>query len=114
MGRRTRFVAAVAAVLTTIGIMTPGAALALPDPAPADITAVASIVKSASVDEVQPGDTFTYTLSMGCSSITDVGCRDAVTTDTVPAPFVVVDAVVGTGVNDADAPLIDGNTVTVR
>lgn len=101
-------------MLTTIGIMTPGAALALPDPAPADITAVASIVKSASVDEVQPGDTFTYTLSMGCSSITDVGCRDAVTTDTVPAPFVVVDAVVGTGVNDADAPLIDGNTVTVR
>ena len=77
----------VVAVLTASLAISP-AALAAPviaDPAPADVTAVASLAKEASVAQVAPGDTFTYTLTVGCSSITDLGCRDAVLTDVVPA-----------------------------
>lgn len=105
----------VVAVLTASLAISP-AALAAPviaDPAPTDVTAVASLAKEASVAQVAPGDTFTYTLTVGCSSITDLGCRDAVLTDVVPAPFVVVGAVVGAGVNTALEPVISGNTVTV-
>ncbi|WP_164743466.1 DUF5979 domain-containing protein [Microbacterium sulfonylureivorans] len=106
---------AVAAMLTLSLAVSPTAFAApvLPDPAPGDVTAVASLTKDASVDVIAPGETFTYTLTVGCSSITDVGCRDAVLTDVVPAPFVVVDAVVGAGVNTALEPAISGNTVTV-
>ena len=81
----------VVAVLTASLAISP-AALAAPviaDPAPVDVTAVASLAKEASAAQVAPGDTFTYTLTVGCSSITDLGCRDAVLTDVVPAPFVV-------------------------
>ncbi|WP_194410134.1 DUF5979 domain-containing protein [Microbacterium cremeum] len=106
-------IAALAIAVTTL--TTPGAAAApvLPDPAPGDITAVATLDKTASVTEIAPGETFTYTLTVGCSAITDLGCRGAVLSDVVPAPFVVVDAVVGAGANTAAAPVIDGNSVTV-
>ena len=67
----------------------------------------------ASVEQIAPGETFTYTLTVGCSAITDLGCRGAVLNDVVPAPFVVIDAVVGAGVNTAAAPVIAGNSVTV-
>jgi hypothetical protein len=89
-------------------------AVALPDPDPADVTAVATLQKEASATTVAPGETFTYTLTIGCSSITDNGCRDAVLSDVVPAPFEIVDVVVGGGVNTADPPIIDGNNVTVN
>lgn len=112
--------ARVAAAITVLAVasatmVAPAAAAApvLPDPQPTDITAVATLDKTASVTEVAPGQTFTYTLTVGCSAITDLGCRGAVLTDVVPAPFVVVEAVVGAGVNSAAEPVVDGNTVTV-
>lgn len=89
------------------------AAPVLPDPEPGAVTAIASLEKTASVETVAPGETFTYTLTVGCSSITDTGCRNAVLTDVVPAPFEVVDAVVGGGVNTAAEPVIAGTTVGV-
>ncbi|MCL2455753.1 MAG: DUF11 domain-containing protein [Micrococcales bacterium] len=96
-----------------LGALVPSAVQALPDPAPQDVTAVATLTKTASVTTVAPGDTFTYTLTIGCSSITDHGCRGAVLTDVVPAPFEVIGAVVGTGSNTAADPAISGSTVTV-
>ncbi len=105
---------ALAAVATVIGVLAPTAALALPDPAPGDVTSLATLDKTASVSTVSPGETFTYTLTIGCSAITDLGCRGAVLSDTVPAPFVLVDATVGGGVNTAAPPVISGNTVTVN
>ncbi|MFF2487065.1 DUF5979 domain-containing protein [Microbacterium sp. NPDC058062] len=113
---RSRIAAAVTILAVAAATLIAPAAVAapiLPDPQPADITAVATLDKSASVTEVAPGETFTYTLTVGCSAITDLGCRGAVLTDVVPAPFVVVEAVVGGGVNTAAEPVIDGNTVTV-
>ena len=110
-------IAAAAAVLAVAAttLVAPAAAAApiLPDPDPAAITAVATLDKTASVTEVAPGETFTYTLTVGCSAITDLGCRGAVLNDVVPAPFVVVEAVVGGGVNTTAEPVISGNTVTV-
>jgi hypothetical protein len=105
--------AAISLIITLLGTSAAAAVPIVPDPEPAAVTAVASLQKDASVTTVAPGDTFTYTLTVGCSSITDLGCRDAVLSDTVPAPFVVVDAVVGAGVNTALEPVISGNTVTV-
>lgn len=114
--KRLRAGAAIAVLALAISLAAAPTAVAAPviaDPAPADVTAVASLSKEASVAEVAPGETFTYTLTVGCSSITDLGCKDAVLTDVVPAPFEVVDAVVGAGVNTALEPAISGNTVTV-
>ncbi|ANJ28317.1 hypothetical protein ATC03_18010 [Agromyces aureus] len=97
-----------------LGIGAAVPASALPEPAPVDITAVATLEKSTSETEVVPGEPFTYTLTMGCSSITDAGCRGAVLSDTVPAPFQLVGATVGSGANTAADPVISGNSVTVN
>lgn len=112
--RRSGWIAGAAALATVLAVIAPQSALALADPAPGDITAVATLDKTTSATEVQPGQTFTYTLTVGCSAITDVGCRDAVLSDTVPAPFVLVNAVVGGGANTAAPPVISGNSVTVN
>ncbi len=109
----TALVAALAVTITTFASPAAIAAPLLPDPAPGDITAVATLTKNASVTQVAPGETFTYTLTVGCSAITDLGCRGAVLNDVVPAPFVLVDAVVGAGINTAAAPVKSGNSVTV-
>lgn len=106
-----RILVLLAAVLVSSVGLVPVAAL--PDPPPADVSATATLAKEASESEVVPGETFTYTLTLGCSSITDNGCRGAVLGDVVPAPFEVVGATVGGGVNTADDPVIDGNSVTV-
>ncbi|KRA25126.1 hypothetical protein ASD65_12340 [Microbacterium sp. Root61] len=114
--RRFKATAAVAAFTIAITSLVAPAAVAapvLPPPVPAAVTSVASLTKTASVDEIAPGDTFTYTLTVGCSAITDVGCRGAVLTDDVPAPFVLVSATVGAGANTASAPVINGNSVRV-
>ena len=113
---RSRIAAAVTILAVAAATLIAPAAVAapiLPDPQAGDITAVATLDKTASVTEVAPGETFTYTLTVGCSAITDLGCRGAVLTDVVPAPFVVVEAVVGGGANTAAEPVISGNTVTV-
>ncbi|KJL40375.1 DUF5979 domain-containing protein [Microbacterium trichothecenolyticum] len=113
---RSRIAASVTILaIAAATLIAPAASAApiLPDPAPVAITAVATLDKTASATEVAPGETFTYTLTVGCSAITDLGCRGAVLSDVVPAPFVVVEAVVGGGANTAAEPVIDGNSVTV-
>ena len=89
------------------------AAPILPNPTQGEVTAVTTLTKTAAVKEIAPGDTFFYTLTVGCSTITDLGCRDAVLSDQVPAPFVLVSATVGAGVNTAAEPVISGNSVRV-
>ncbi|MET0812316.1 MAG: hypothetical protein ABWY03_04625, partial [Microbacterium sp.] len=110
MGRARAAVAAMAAVLVVASLAVAPPAGAATEP----ITAVATLEKTASATTVGPGETFTYGIQVGCSSITDTGCKDAVLTDLVPAPFVVVSAVVGPGANTAADPTIAGNAVTVN
>ena len=97
-------------VLLGVGLVVPAAADELPDPT--DPTAVLDISKSASATEVGPGDTLVYTIEVGCSAISDVGCRDAITTDVVPEPF-VIDSVVPSGPNSAADPQVTGQNVRV-
>lgn len=116
-GRGRRLAALVAVVGVIVATLTAPAALAapvLPDPSPDAVTAVASLSKTASVSQVAPGETFAYQLTVGCSSITDNGCRGAVLTDVIPAPFVLVSALVGGGANTAETPVIAGNSLTVN
>ncbi|GAA1857114.1 DUF5979 domain-containing protein [Microbacterium koreense] len=113
MKRPRRWAGIVAAIAVVIGAFAPSAAVALPDPAPADVTALATLDKTTSATTVAPGETFTYTLTIGCSAITDLGCRGAVLTDDVPAPFVVQNVSIGGGINTAEPPVVTGNSVTV-
>ena len=100
----------VASLFLALGLVAPAVADELPDPT--DPTAQLSIDKSASSAEVGPGDTLVYTIQVGCSAISDVGCRDAITTDVVPAPLVIL-SVVPSGPNDAAEPQINGQNVRV-
>ena len=109
---KRRWAAYAAIVSLLLAALVPSAAQALPDPPPADVTAVATLTKQASVSEVAPGQTFTYTLTVGCSAITDNGCRGAVLSDTVPAPFELVSAVLGAG-SSTGTVATSGNGVTV-
>ncbi|WP_163543419.1 DUF5979 domain-containing protein [Occultella kanbiaonis] len=102
--RRLLAVLAIAMVVT--GLTLPGAPVAQ-----AAVTSVLSIEKSASTQVVVPGETFEYTIVVGCSSITDVGCRDAVLTDLVPPEFELLSAAVG-GLPAAE-PVIDGQNLLV-
>ena len=118
MASRTPFkaTAVVAALSLVLALFSAPAALAapiLPNPTQGEVTAVTTLTKTAAVKEIAPGDTFFYTLTVGCSTITDLGCRDAVLSDQVPAPFVLVSATVGAGVNTAAEPVISGNSVRV-
>lgn len=67
-------------------------------------------VKTASVTEVAPGQSFSYAIGVSCTSIT-TGCVNATLTDTVPDAFEVLDATIGTGL-DGDLT-ITGQTVDV-
>lgn len=107
---RIRSIALAAAVLLGFGTLTPAVADDLPDPA--DPTALLDITKTVAPTTVGPGDEVTYTIQIGCSAISDVGCRNAITTDVIPAPL-VIDDVVPSGPNDWDPPEIDGQKVTV-
>lgn len=79
--------------LTLAVVMSMAAALfgaRLPDAAAADPTADLQILKSASgPGPYGPGDTFTYTIQVGCSSTNDLGCYGASVQDTLPAPLVL-------------------------
>ncbi|SKB07285.1 DUF5979 domain-containing protein [Aeromicrobium choanae] len=107
-----RVVASGAALLLAAGVLSPAVAQALPDPDPSDITAVLDVSKSVAPATVGPGDSVTFTISIGCSAISDVGCRGAVTTDSVPEPF-VIDSVTPAGPNAAATPEVDGQDVLV-
>lgn len=92
-----------------------GAALALPLGAmpaqAAEVTSVLDVRKQASVTEAHPGDTFSYTVQVSCSSLTDTGCEGAMLADAVPAPFVPISAAVSGA--SADQPTITGSDVSV-
>ncbi|MDR6972050.1 DUF5979 domain-containing protein [Leifsonia shinshuensis] len=95
-------------VLALIGALAIGAPAANAD----DLgSGVLNISKTADVTEVQPGQTFLYTINYGCSSTT-TGCVNAVLTDPVPAPLQIVGkpTVVGAG---SVTTTVNGNTVTV-
>lgn len=85
-------------------------ALAPAAPVMAQDQATLSLTKTASVTTVQPGETFTYRLTVGCTTFGS-GCIDAAITDVIPAEFIPQ----GTPTVDpgpADAA-VDGQTVTV-
>ncbi|MEU6249437.1 DUF5979 domain-containing protein [Glycomyces sp. NPDC047010] len=69
-----------------------------------------TLAKTASAETVQPGETFTYTVVIGCTSFTP-SCADAVLTDVVPSEFIVQGAPQVTG--GTGASTVDGQTVTV-
>ncbi|MEV8213238.1 DUF5979 domain-containing protein [Leifsonia sp. NPDC077715] len=72
-----------------------------------------SLTKTASVSTVGPGETFTYTLEVGCSAVdVGTGCTNATLTDSIPAEFEVVDVTVGPGLS-AQTPVVSGPDVTV-
>ncbi len=66
-------------------------------PAAAEEQAGLLITKSASVDTVEPGDAFSYTIQVSCiysGSITPSGCVNATVSDVVPAQFSVTSVLV--------------------
>ncbi|GAA2135648.1 hypothetical protein GALLR39Z86_37890 [Glycomyces algeriensis] len=79
-------------------------------PAAAQEPATLSLSKTASATTVQPGETFTYTLTVGCTTFGS-GCIDAEITDVVPSEFIVQGTPQVSGAS-ADAAA-DGQTVTV-
>ncbi|SEI16452.1 MULTISPECIES: DUF5979 domain-containing protein [unclassified Leifsonia] len=95
-------------VLALIGAVAIGAPAANAD----DLgSGVLNLSKTASVTQVEPGQSFLYTINYGCSSTT-TGCVNAVLTDPVPAPLQIVGkpTVVGAG---SVTTTVTGNTVTV-
>ncbi|GAA1778098.1 DUF5979 domain-containing protein [Leucobacter iarius] len=77
----------------------------------AEPTAVLAIKKSASSPEVRPGETLEYTVEVSCSTLQDVGCVNAVLTDSVPAEFEIVDVSVSNAPHEK--PLFSGQDVKV-
>lgn len=105
---RSRVVAALVAALLVIG-----AVPLATSPASAEGPSQLALTKTASASTVAPGETFSYSLQVGCSAIdVGTGCTNATLVDPVPAQFEVISATVGTGLS-AETPQIDGNTVTV-
>ncbi|MGO4535762.1 DUF5979 domain-containing protein [Leifsonia sp. 2MCAF36] len=95
-------------VLALIGTLSLGVPAANAD----DLgSGVLNLSKTANVTDVQPGQSFLYTLNYGCSSTT-TGCVNAVLSDPVPAPLQIVGkpTVVGAG---SVTTTVTGNTVTV-
>ncbi|EPR75035.1 hypothetical protein ADILRU_2572 [Leifsonia rubra CMS 76R] len=73
---------------------------------------VLSLAKVANVTAPQvPGATFTYSIGFGCSSTT-TGCVDAVLTDEIPAPLVIVGTPLVVGVGSSSV-VVTGNQITV-
>jgi len=82
-------------------------------PAAAEGPSQLSLTKTASVETVAPGETFSYTLEVGCTAVdVGTGCTNATLVDQVPAQFEVVGVTVGTGLS-AEDPQVSGNDVTV-
>lgn len=82
-------------------------------PAAAEGPSQLSLTKTASATTVTPGETFTYTLEVGCSAVdVGTGCTNATLTDSVPAEFEIVNVSVGTGLS-AQTPVVAGQDVTV-
>ncbi|GAA1673156.1 hypothetical protein GCM10009830_19300 [Glycomyces endophyticus] len=104
-GRKT----AAAAIALCLGLLTliAPASPALAQQQPGDL----SITKTASAETVQPGETFTYTIVVGCTSF-GPGCVDATITDVIPAEFIVQGTPQVSGASATASA--DGQTVTVN
>ncbi|MFK4788675.1 DUF5979 domain-containing protein [Microbacterium sp. ZW T5_56] len=86
--KRTRGpIAVLASLLLALGV------LVSPSAAYAAVTSSLTIDKSVNQATVKPGETFTYTIRMQCSVLSDAsGCVNAQMTDPIPAGFEVVSA----------------------
>ena len=101
-----RVLALFGAVLLLAGISAVTAPAALAEP-----QGFVTVSKVASVTTIQPGETFTYTLTVGCTSF-GPGCTNAVLTDAVPAEFLIEGApVIGAGLQGI--PTVSGQNLTV-
>jgi uncharacterized repeat protein (TIGR01451 family) len=109
-GRIRTAVASVAALVGLTGTLLVAAPAVAVEYDPVEVY----LSKDASTDIVQPGQNFTYSFQVGCTSLTDA-CVDLVITDTIPAPFeLVAVADTSTGDNAASATIAsDGNDITV-
>ncbi|WP_162564195.1 MULTISPECIES: DUF5979 domain-containing protein [Microbacterium] len=105
MGRRQRWLAGFTATALAAASVLVGVA-----PAAFAADGDVEVTKEASVTEVSPGQTFSYTIAVSCTSIT-TGCNDAVLTDVVPDELIVNTATVGVGLTGDVS--IDGQTVGV-
>ena len=95
--------------------LTLGMAVAAPQAAlAAEQTAALEVQKSASKAEIAPGETMEYRIEIGCSSITDLGCRDAVLSDLIPAEFEIIPGSISVSNAHANDPAVNGNRVTVE
>ena len=77
----------------------------------ADPTAVLTIAKTASAPEARPGETISWEISVGCTSLESM-CVNGTVRDSIPAPFQLVDV----NVIGADKPSVvtkSGNDFTV-
>ncbi len=70
-----------------------------------------TVKKSASVTEVVPGQTFTYTIEIGCTTF-GAGCTNATLSDQVPDGLIVVGTPTLGGTTTGDVT-VDGNQVGV-
>ncbi|MFB7250886.1 DUF5979 domain-containing protein [Microbacterium sp. NPDC056234] len=104
-GWRRRVAAGFTAAVLGIGTVLVGVA-----PAAFAADGDVEVDKTASVETVEPGQTFSYTITVSCTSIT-TGCVNAILDDVVPSEFEVLDAAVGTGLQ-GDVT-IDGQSVHV-
>lgn len=89
-------------------ITTPQAVLA------AETTSVLEITKSASKESLKPGEVMEYRIELGCSTISDLGCRGATLSDLIPAEFEIIPGSVSVSNATSNPPVIDGNQVTVE
>ncbi|WP_137845935.1 DUF5979 domain-containing protein [Microbacterium sp. 2FI] len=97
------------AALTAVALGLSGALVAT-TPAAAAADGDVEVIKTASVTTVQPGDTFTYTITLTCTSLL-AGCTNASLVDQVPDEFIVDDVSISAGLQGTIAQ--DGQSVEV-
>lgn len=86
-GRR-RFVNRVRPLVATLALGALLGPLMGAQPAYANNTAGMTLTKSITATELVPGETFTYSMQVGCSVLTQE-CINATLTDTIPSQFIV-------------------------
>ncbi len=80
----------------------------------AETTSVLEITKSASKANLKPGEIMEYRIELGCSTISDLGCRGATLSDLIPAEFEIIPGSVSVSNATSNPPLVDGNQVTIE
>ncbi|RZT67083.1 putative repeat protein (TIGR01451 family) [Leucobacter luti] len=97
-----------AALALGLAVAAPQAAVAAED------TALLEVHKFASEETLAPGETMEYRIEVGCSSISDLGCRGATLSDLIPAEFEIVPGSVTVTNATSLPPTVDGNQVTIE